>query len=262
MESPSNALARQLASLHIPGAPLILANVYDACGASALLSSTNVKVIATSSFAIASALGKPDDDLTLEENLSAITSVCKVVKGKLPVTADLQDCYGSRLEVALTRAVELGVVGCNIEDAIPNSDSLYTVEDAVDRIRRVRKITTDLGVPDFVINARTDVLLKSQYGGMEEVISRGKLYLEAGANCVFVWGASRGVSGEEVKVLVKAFSGKLNVKLSGKSDGLSVKELAEIGVCRISVGAEIMRKAMSAIVATTSKILDGGQLFE
>lgn len=75
-----------------------------------------------------------------------------------------------------------------------------------------------------------------QGGTLTEVIQGGKKYLAAGATTVFIWGGGRGVSSQEVKTLVKEFDGRLNVLLSGKADGLTIPQIRELGVARISVG--------------------------
>lgn len=94
----------------------------------------------------------------------------------------------------------------------------------------------------MVVNARCDILIHA--GGIDEVVSRGKRYLEAGATTVFVWAAGRGISTGGVKHLVKVFDGRLSVFL--KQDGLSFQQLAHIGVARISVGPRLMSAGLAA----------------
>jgi len=130
---------------------------------------------------------------------------------------------------------------------------MYPVEEATSRVQRALKAATDSGVPDFVVNARCDALIRG--GTLDEVIERGKKYLEAGATTVFVWGGSkRGVSGAEVKRLVKEFDGRLNVSLKW-TGGLTVAELAEIGVARISVGPAIQFFAIAEFAKKAEELL-------
>jgi len=250
--------AKRLAKLHIPGKPVVFANVYDGITAAAIFH-TNAEAVATASFAIASSLGLDDDDLTLEQNLAAVHVISKVLGGKVPLTVDMQDGYGDQLEEAIKGAIDAGAVGCNIEDAYPNSDALYTVDEASARIRRVQAVAESCGVPHFVINARTDALKKGET--LDEAITRGKAFLQAGAEVVFVWGGpERGMSKEEVEQLIKAFDGRLNVKLGSKPDSLSVKELSEMGVSRISVGPSMMHAMVETYKSTARRLLDGGYL--
>jgi 2-methylisocitrate lyase-like PEP mutase family enzyme len=103
-----------------------------------------------------------------------------------------------------------------------------------------------------VVNARCDVLV--QGGEISEVLERGKKYLEAGATTVFVWGGKRGVSRAEVEQMVKVFGRRLNVSLKMSADGLTIKELAEIGVARISVGPALQFVAMKAFQSEAEKL--------
>lgn len=161
--NPQNKLAHHLRSLHKPGNPLILTNAYDAATATIIASLPSAYAVATASFAIASSLGVHDTALTKSQNLSAlnsITSAVHAVNRTKPITVDLQDGYGSvaDLAAAIKEVIELGAVGCNIEDLDNGSGELRVLDDAVERVRTVVRAATEAGVSDFVINARTDVL--------------------------------------------------------------------------------------------------------
>ncbi|KAF9137675.1 hypothetical protein BG015_002645 [Linnemannia schmuckeri] len=244
--SSQNSVAAHFRSLHKPGQPLILGNVYDASTASIVASLPVTKAIATASFAIAALEGVHDDDLTQDQNLAAIKKIAAVVLPKnLPLTVDLQDGYDD-IQETIRQVIALGAVGCNLEDVNSKSQTLRTLEDAVHRIKLAMEAARETGVPDFTINARTDML--GHGGSIEDAIERGKAFLAAGANTVFVWGgpSGRGVTKDEVVRLVDAFEGRLNVILRFGEGFLSVAELREIGVARISVGPGLYRAAMTA----------------
>ena len=249
-------LAHHFRSLHVPGKPLILANVYDAASAKVIISNPNAKAVATASYAIAATYGVDDDDMTLEQNLAAIAKIASVVvPSGLPLTVDIQDGYD---DVASTvrEIVRLGAVGCNLEDVDCKAAKLRSMDDGVRRIELALEAAAEANVPHFAVNARTDVLA---FGGkLDEAIERGKAYLAAGANTVFVWGGGggRGVSSEEVKRLVEAFKGKLNVKLNLRPGFATVKDVRELGVARISVGPELFVKAMNAYSGAASTLLE------
>jgi 2-methylisocitrate lyase-like PEP mutase family enzyme len=254
---PTKDLASSFKALHKPGDPVVFANVYDIVSARAVAELPSSKALATASYAVARANGVEDDDLTLEVNLNSVRGIAAVAaEFKKPLTVDLQDGYGDRLEEAISGIIKLGVVGINLEDVDKETQKFYPVETAVSRIQRVLKVAKDQGVPDFVVNARCDILVHG--GKLEEVIQRGKQYLEAGATTVFVWGGSkRGVSRQEVEEMVKAFGGRLNVSMRLAPDALNTKQLSEIGVARISIGPALQFKAMETYAKEAEKILGG-----
>jgi 2-methylisocitrate lyase-like PEP mutase family enzyme len=249
-------LATTLKKLHKPGNPLLLANVHDYLSATTIASLPSTKALATASYAVALINGVEDDDLTLEQNLAAAEAVGSVgLKKYLPVTVDFQDGYGGRIAEGVVGLLERGVVGVNLEDYSRQDDRLYTVTEQVGRIEKVISTAKGKGVDDFVVNARCDVLVRG--GEMNEVIERGKAYLKAGATSVFVWGGGkRGVSSKEVKELVGAFEGRLNISLKIGA-GLKISEVAELGVSRVSIGPVLAFKAMEEWKKVGGSIVDG-----
>lgn len=256
--SSTESYAQTLRSLHKPGSPIILTNAWDAVSAKTIAAIPSVKALATASYAVASVAGLEDDDLTLEVNLAAVKAIAAVARAaNKPLTVDWQDGYGSRLEEGIRAIIKAGAAGINFEDYGREKSGFYTIAENQDRIRQVLKIAKEEGVPSFVINARCDTLVHG--GPLSEAIERGKAYLEAGAANVFVWGgtARGGVKKAEVEELSKAFRGKLNVSFKPKADGgLSVSELSEIGVARISVGPRILFGVQKAIEAEAKAILE------
>lgn len=262
----STKLAKVLRELHVPGQPLLLTNIWDPPTTSLALASPETKAIATGSFAISSVIGVADDDLTYEDNLAAIGRVSHrlAVEGRatnIPLTADLQSGYGTRLEEAIESVLELGVVGVNLEDSLSSKTgelSLMDADENAARIRAAMEVAARKGVANFVINARTDCILLGRT--IEEAIERGRKYLDAGATTVFVWGGmKRGLRAEEVTKLVGALEGKVNVIYRKDiKDALSVKELADLGVARISMGSGLWREGMRALEEELRGILDAG----
>jgi 2-methylisocitrate lyase-like PEP mutase family enzyme len=250
----AQALAKTFKALHQPGNPLVLANVYDILSSRAVASLPSSKALATASYAIAAARGTTDEDLDLYTNLAAIPDIAAVAKQfNKPLTVDIQDGYGDSLEKAIATLIDQGVVGVNLEDCDKNG-KLYSIDTAVERITRTLAVAQQKGVPDFVVNARCDVLV--QGGTVDEVLDRGKKYIAAGATTVFVWGgSSRGVSRQEVETMVKEFDGRLNVLLSGKPDALTIPQIRELGVARISIGPTLQVEAMKALTLVAEKLL-------
>lgn len=267
--------AKTLKELHAPGNPIIFANIFDVASLNAVLSLNKseqnpVKAIATASYAIAETLGIRDEDLTFEQNMAAIESISRHVRNAgLPLSVDIQDGYGDRISDAVQTVIRLGAAGANIEDSYPErgygrgiEGSLRDIATATTRIKTAVRVAAEMGMPDFVVNARTDVmrLVPLPDNALEETIRRGKAFLEAGATTIFVWGGGRGLRTAEVERLVTEFKGRLAVKLSDKEDGLTTSELKGIGVARISVGPSLWFLGMEAVKSGAARILQGGRL--
>lgn len=252
MSSPDSRALR-LRGLHAPGKPIVFANVYDLTTAKFVASNPSSTALATASYAIAAVNGLDDDALDLETNLAAIRPIAAVAqKHDKPLTVDLQDAYGERLEEAIEAIIAAGASGCNVEDRDNNTGKLYPLDEAVSRIRRVLAAAQGAGVPNFVLNARTDAVMLN--GDVDDAIARGKAFLDAGASTAFVWGgSSRGLVRDEVVRLVAALGGRLNV--IAKPDGLTVQDLADIGVARVSVGPRLWRAANAAFESEAGKLL-------
>lgn len=256
MASDLSLAAKAFKSLHKPHPPLVLANVYDGISAKTVASLPASKAIATASYAIAESAGKPDEELTLEENIRATKIIASSIKGcGKPLTVDLQDGYGDQLEDAIKQVIGVGAIGANLEDYDNANKQFYSVHDAVNRIKRALSVANALGVPDFVVNARADALL---YGGtIDEVIARGQAYLAAGATTIFVLGPldqthPAELTKEQIMKLVEAFEGRVNV-VPGE---LSTKDIAALGVARISVGPDLQIAAIEALKKEAEKFLD------
>lgn len=229
------------------GKPIVFANVWDGASAKTIATLSATKAVATASYAIAATHGLEDEELSLTENLGSLRTVVTGLKkaGKfdeIPLSADLQDGYEDPAET-VRKAISLGVVGCNLEDCDIKKKTMFEVDVAVMRIEAAHKAAVHAGVPDFVINARTDIL---GYGGnIKDVIERGNRYLKAGATTVFVWGVLKwDIKEEEVKEMVEAFGGKLAVQ----PGSIGAEKLKELGVSRISVGPVLWMQCMSGLV--------------
>lgn len=272
-----NKHAQALKAMHIPKAPIVFTNIWDTWSLRAVLSLNErhpkpIKAVATASWAIAAAAGCKDEELTFEQNIAAIRAVAPLCQqAGLPLSSDLQDGYGTRIEHVVTAAVQAGVSGANIEDSIPSagygkgiSGSLYPVDEQVLRLKTALDAAAKAGCPDFVLNARCDVFCLDDPDlddgeRLEEAISRGKAYLQLGATTVFYWGGPRGgLTKNHLRTLVNELDGRVAVLLAAYPGSPTVSELAEIGVARISIGPALYRVATSAVQEAASKILCEG----
>ena len=142
------------------------------------------------------------------------------------------------------RFIAAGAVGINLEDCVPGATDLELLTLQLDKITAIVNASTQAGVR-VVINARTDGFLRG-FGAPEArlgvAIERGKAFLDAGADCVFVPGVRDAAT---IGALVKGIGGPVNILAVDGSP--SLKELDALGVARVSVGSGPMRAALTVM---------------
>lgn len=241
--------ARLLRSLHVPGDPLVLVNVWDAVSAKVVASVPGVKAIATASHSISDAHGVADGGgLGLDGALDAARVIIDAVQ--LPVTVDFEKGYGAddgEVERSVTRLIDVGAAGLNIEDSIGAArDGLFDIPTAARRVAAARSAAEGAGVP-LVINARVDTLIGG--GDWPEARERGNAYLAAGADVIFMFGLD---TEDKVKRAIDELDGPLSV-IAGASS-IPLPRLAELGVCRISFGGRPLALAMAHLQIAAAQL--------
>jgi 2-methylisocitrate lyase-like PEP mutase family enzyme len=245
--------AKVLADLHRGDRPLLLPNAWDAASAQ-VLSGAGFPAVATSSSAVAASLGYRDGEAApAAEMLAAVARITAVTP--VPVTADLEAGYGLPPAEVVERLLEAGAVGCNLEDSDNRAGGLVDAERQAERLAEVRAAANRAGV-GVVINARVDVYLH-QVGTpgqrVEEALRRARLYLEAGADCVYPILVSDEWS---IGELVRDAGGPVNVLYQ---QGMpSLQRLGELGVARISFGGGLHRATQMLLQRLAERILEGG----
>ena len=241
--------AELLRSLHVPGDPLIVVNVWDAVTARIVGAAPGVKALATASHSISFAHGVPDGEgLTVDEALSAARLVIEATE--LPVTVDFEKGYypdGTRLEENIARLIEVGASGLNIEDSVGASKApQFPVDVAAARVAAVRSAAAKSGVP-LVINARVDTLAGG--GEWDEAMARANVYLAAGADVIFMLGLG---TEDKVKRALDEIDGKVSVISNPTS--VPLKRLAELGVSRVSFGPGPLGLTLSHLQAAATTL--------
>ncbi len=247
--------ANLLKSLHTRGEPLILFNVWDA-GSARTVQEIGAKAIATGSWSVAAAQGYADgQELPLDLALANLERI--VASVDLPVTMDLEGGYGdsaNELQESVTRVIKAGAVGINFEDQIVGGTGLYSMEGQRARIEAIRGAAEHAPIALF-INARTDIFLKADPAShseehLEEAIRRATAYAEAGASGFFAPGLR---NPKYIERLCKA--SPLPVNILVMPDVPSSKQLAALGVARISYGAGPYRLVMETLKEAGHKAL-------
>lgn len=240
---------------------LVLLNSWD-IGSSRLIEACGYKAIATTSMGIAASLGYPDCEvIQLSEMIQVIAGIVNAVQ--VPVTVDIESGYGNNVNEiieSVKKIIATGIVGINIEDSVELSPELINEKEFCERISAIRALSDSLGF-HLVINARTDSFYTSSGSTQEklaESIKRGNKYREAGADCIFVqpvW------EKEMISTLVKEINAPINI-LSNPTIGgglpLSVRELQDLGVARLSLGSGLMKATLALIKKVADELSEKG----
>ncbi|MCE9596499.1 MAG: isocitrate lyase/phosphoenolpyruvate mutase family protein [Spirochaetia bacterium] len=242
-------------TLHNTGT-FIMPNAWDA-GSARMLVGQGFKAIATTSAGIAFAAGLPDHQkLSRDAMLAEVRKIVQSVN--VPVSADLEGGYGIAPNVVaetVRMAIEIGVVGCNIEDLSGNVDSpLIEPGLAAERISAIRKVADAQGI-SFTLTARTDAFLTKHPMAFDEAVRRCNQYRQAGADCLFVPGVG---DSETIGNLVRAIDGPMNFVMGLAHSSLNAKELSALGVRRISIGGSLARASFGLIRAAAQEMQTSG----
>ncbi|MGH3293887.1 MAG: isocitrate lyase/PEP mutase family protein [Trebonia sp.] len=262
-----HAKAAALRSLHEDGI-FVLPNAWDA-GSAAMIAAAGASVIATTSAGVSWSLGHPDgQNLTRQEAVGAVARIAAAVD--LPVTADIEGAYGGdpgAVAATVTAVIGAGAVGVNLEDSGAPGGGLFDAAAQAARIRAARSAAAAAGLPELVINARTDVFLfgiGEPEGRLDDVLARAAVYAQAGADCLFVPGLL------DLGTLA-TLTGKVSlpVNVMAGPGAPDVATLRAAGVRRVSLGQAITQAAYTlarkaaaeALTAGTSDTIAGADPF-
>jgi 2-methylisocitrate lyase-like PEP mutase family enzyme len=255
MPQTQRARIDRFRQLHESGT-FVLPNPWDV-GSALFLAQLGFKALATTSAGVAFALGKPDADWAVPRDamLAHIRAMAQTTD--LPVNADYESGYAhdpAGVAENVRMCIAAGIAGLSIEDATgERTKPLYDIDRAVERIRGARQAVDASGLP-VVLTARAECWLVGHPDPLRESIARLVAYAEAGADCLYAPGVR---AREDIAALVKAVAPKpLNVLVG--APGLSVRDLADLGVRRVSVGSALARTAWGAFMRAAREIAGRG----
>ena len=232
----------------------MIPNPWDA-GTAKLLEHYGFEALATTSMGYAFSIGQPDNTLSREQTLAYARAI--VTASALPVSADLENGFGDSPETAaetIALAADAGVVGGSIEDATGRpGDPIYAFAHAVDRVRAAAEAKRKLPFP-FVFTARAENYLHGR-PDLGDTIRRLQAFQEAGADVLYAPGLK---TKEEIAAVVKSVDRPVNVLMGLQGASLTVAELADLGVKRISVGSALSRTALGAFLRAAREIREHG----
>jgi 2-methylisocitrate lyase-like PEP mutase family enzyme len=227
--------------LHYADAPLLLPNAWDVPSALAFYDAGYL-AIGTTSFGVAATAGHPDGGRSSKEPTSTLVRQLKDVPAY--VSADVEDGYHDDPVVVAEYVSGLGTAGINIEDS--TDEQLISSRAHAAKVAAIKQRS-----PEVFVNARIDTYWLNQDADVSATLKRAEAYVEAGADGIFIPGASEP---SDLRQLTSNIPVPVNVLVVPQ---LNVAQLADLGVRRVSTGSLPYRAAIDAAVAVANNIRDG-----
>jgi 2-methylisocitrate lyase-like PEP mutase family enzyme len=254
MSRPSIAEKRRsFRQLHQSGC-FVIPNPWD-IGSARFLQSLGFKALASTSSGFAWSRGYPDGPVPRDQVLAHLREMVEATD--VPVNADFQNGYAHEPEAVAENvrlAVDTGVAGLSIEDSTADAAKpLYDLDTAVARMRAARRAIDSSGA-DTLLVGRAECFLVGR-PDLDQTIARLKAYGQAGADCLYAPGIT---TRPQIEAVVRAVAPKPVNLLLGFPSELTVKEVAAMGVRRISVGGALARAAWAGFMRTARLIAEQG----
>ena len=245
--------AERFRELHAREGAFVIPNPWDA-GSARILAAIGFEALTTTSAGLAFTLGRRDGSASRQETLANARVIVDATD--LPVAADLENGFGDSPDDA-AKTVRLagetaGLVGGSIEDASRDPRKpIYEIGHATERMAAAVEAARALPFP-FVLVGRAENYLHGR-PDLDDTIKRLQAYEKAGADALYAPGLSRP---EDIRTVCASVSKPVNVLVTGTD--MTVKELAALGVRRISVGSALSRAALGALVRAGKEMLESG----
>ena len=252
--SPATVAARRQAfkRLHESGC-FVIPNPWDA-GSAHYLQGLGFKALATTSAGLAWSLGRADGDLDRATVLAHLRQMTAATD--LPVNADFESGFAADPEGvahSVRLAVETGVAGLSIEDSTGDpSDPLHAIDVAVARLRAARSAIDAAGGDTLLVGRAENFFVGRP--DLDDTIKRLRAYSDAGADCLYAPGIH---TREQIAAVVAAVAPKPVNVLFVSSSSLTVADIAELGVRRVSVGGGLARAAWGGFMRAARTLAEG-----
>jgi 2-methylisocitrate lyase-like PEP mutase family enzyme len=246
--------AKSFRALHHADRAFIIPNPWD-IGTARLLAGMGFQALATTSAGYAYTQGLADYQVNRDRMLAHVAELAAATD--LPVSADMESGYANTLDgIAETYRLtaQTGAVGASIEDATGQADDpIYDLAEAVDRVRAAVEAVRSLPYP-FTLTARAENHLHGRTD-LKDTIRRLQAYQEAGADVLYAPGLR---TREEIAEVARSVDRPVNVLMGAPGLNLSLDDLSDLGVKRISVGSALSRAALGAFLRAGHEMLEHG----
>ncbi len=244
---------RRFRQLHEAGC-FVIPNPWDV-GSARYLRSLGFKALATTSSGFSWSQGRPDNGLARERVLAHLAEMAAATE--LPLNADFESGFAADpagVGESVRLAVETGIAGLSIEDSTGNAAApLFELTVAVERLRAARR-AIDRSGGDTLLIARAECFLVG-LPDLDMTIGRLNAYANLGADCLYAPGIR---TTEHIRAIVRAVHPKPVNLLVSAPGYLSLKEIADLGVRRVSVGGALARAAWGGFMRASREIAEHG----
>jgi 2-methylisocitrate lyase-like PEP mutase family enzyme len=244
--------------LHESGC-FVIPNPWD-IGSARYLESLGFKALASTSSGFAWSRGLADNTPTRDDVLAHLAELATAVD--VPINADFENGFGADAKgvaESVKLAVAAGVAGISIEDSVgprlaaPGRASLFAIDEAVERVRAARRAIDAAGGDAFLIG-RAECFL-TERPDIDETVARLEAYAGAGADCLYAPGIG---SVDHIRKVVEAVRPKPVNLLVGAPSDLSLAQIAELGVRRVSVGGALAGTAWGGFMSAAKELAEHG----
>jgi 2-methylisocitrate lyase-like PEP mutase family enzyme len=241
--------------LHARARPFLIPNPWDR-GSALILESMGFEALATTSLGVANVLGVRE--VTLQQVIDNCREICEATR--LPVNADLENCFADEPREAaktIRLACEAGAVGGSIEDSTGNAQKpIYDFNLAVERVQAAVEVARSLPVP-FMLTARAENFLHGRKD-MDDTLRRLQAFEAAGADVLYAPGL---YSLEEMRTVTSALKKPFNTVMGFADPKITLEQLGQAGVRRVSIGGGLNRVALKAFMDAAKQMRDGNFSF-
>jgi len=246
--------AEAFEALHKTPGCFLIPNPWDP-GSARVLAGLGFKALTTTSAGYARSIGFPDYHAGRENVMAHIRAMATMVD--IPLAADLEDGFGPKPEdcaETIRQGAEAGLVGGSIEDFTGDrNDPIYAIEKAAERVRASAEAARKLPFK-FMLCARAENYLNGR-ADLAETIKRLQAYQEAGADVLFAPGLN---TADEVREVCRSIDRPFNIVRGPRKEMMTVAQVAELGVKRISTGGMMHAVGMSAVITAAKEMAESG----
>jgi 2-methylisocitrate lyase-like PEP mutase family enzyme len=246
--------AADFEALHIAPGVFVIPNPWDP-GSARILAGLGFKALTTTSAGYARSIGFPDYNAGRENVMTHIRAMAPAID--IPLAADLEDGFGPKPEdcaETIRQGAEAGLVGGSIEDFTGDrGDPIYSVDKAAERVRAAAEAAKKLPFK-FMLCARAENYLNGRQD-LADTIRRLQAYQEAGADVLFAPGLN---TSDEIRTVCKSIDRPFNIVRGPRKEMLTVAQVGELGVKRISTGGMMHAVAMSAMIGAAKEMGSAG----